>query len=68
MKLLITGGNGFVAHNLIKALLNKTEFDINVSSRKLKNFNKDRITIFENMHLSQSTIWISYQYDAYQGW
>jgi nucleoside-diphosphate-sugar epimerase len=57
MKLLITGGNGFVAHNLIKALLNKTEFDINVSSRKLKNFNKDRITIFENMHLSQSTIW-----------
>lgn len=56
-KFLVTGGNGFVANNLIKVLGNSTANDINVSSRKFKSFEKARITIFDNMYLSDSTNW-----------
>lgn len=56
-KFLITGGNGFVASNLITVLANKSENWINVSSRNFKSRVRDQMTVYDDVHLSKSTNW-----------
>ena len=54
MKVLVTGGAGFVGTNLIKLLINKTKYNIisldNYSSGSLKNHIKSKRVIIVNYY------------------